>query len=249
MQPYWRHVKELLEPLTYLVKDGDPDGAELYFTVSTNRKQSKKSSDLVALVGRHQPIGNTDIRHRLGTILQKYCASLRDQVVPAGSWQSRPVARAATIYVLTDGKWAGGTNACDIIEDTLNVLKSLKCDRKQLGIQFISFGQDVDGLKRLEDLDDFGKLAHVELYVHVRYSLQMMRLTLLGISSTPRTLKAMSGRCYLARSIRLSTKKILIQRKKRNVQSRKSPTKHWCAWTFGALEMSDESKAFIPPSP
>ncbi|KAK4544429.1 hypothetical protein LTR36_004320 [Oleoguttula mirabilis] len=70
MQPYWPHLKELLEPLTYLVKDGDPDGAELHFTISTNSVQSKKSKELITLVDHHQPMGDTDIEHRLGNLLQ-----------------------------------------------------------------------------------------------------------------------------------------------------------------------------------
>ncbi|KAK5121454.1 hypothetical protein LTR85_005287 [Meristemomyces frigidus] len=163
MQRYWPHLRELLEPLTYLVKDGDPDGAELHFTISTKHVQSKRSKDLVALVDSHRPMGDTNIEHRLGNILQEYRGKLRDQTVPAGSSQPGRTVRPATIYVLTDAVWAEGNNAKGIIEETIRVLQSLSCDRKQLGIQFISFGQHLDGLRRLRELDEFGKLPHIGL--------------------------------------------------------------------------------------
>ena len=158
MQQYWQHVKTVVDILAYLVKEGDPDGSELYFTKSAKSVQSRMSSDLVNLVTKHSPLGKTDISVRLGKILQDKQQALYDQNAPAGSSVPCKSARPVTIYVLTDGVWEDGKDAKTPITNMIHALKKLRYDRKQVGIQFISFGQNKAGLARLQELDDFGKL-------------------------------------------------------------------------------------------
>lgn len=157
MRQYKDHVTTLLDPLSYIVKDGDPDGAEVHFTVSSIKQQSKKSSVLTSQVAGHNFGGRTDISGRLGRILRQYRVELD------GKREARQVMRPLSIYILTDGVWEGGKDAQPPIREIIAVLRKYGYERKQVGIQFISFGNDEEGLRRLDELDSFGKQADVGL--------------------------------------------------------------------------------------
>lgn len=154
MHAYRDRVIELFDPLAYLVKEGDPDGIDLRFAVSPKRKHSEKSSELTDAVKSHKFEGKTDISVPLRSILSGHCQELRARNPAAGSQSIRPI----SIYVLTDGVWAGGQDAKSPIRETVKVLQEFDLSRKQVGIQFISFGKNKDGLARLAELDDLEQL-------------------------------------------------------------------------------------------
>lgn len=190
MKPYKEHVTALLGPLIYTVKEYDPDGVEVHFTVSRSTQQSRKSGVLIDEVERHKFEGKTDISIRLGSILRKYRVNIDDHKT------KRQSARPMSIYILTNGVWEGGQDAQTPIRDLTMVLKHYGYDRKQLGIQFISFGNDGQGLQRLADLDQFGKQPDVDLYVGNSASPSVRKADVdLGISWIPRALLGTSGRC------------------------------------------------------
>lgn len=157
MNPYKEHVTTLLSPLVYTVKAHDPDGVEVHFTISSSRQQSRKSGVLIDEVERHRFEGKTDISIRLGSILRRYRVELDDHR------NRRQSKRAMSIYILTDGVWEGGQDAQTPIRELITVLKQYKYDRKQVGIQFIRFGNDDKGFERLAELDQFGKQPDVGL--------------------------------------------------------------------------------------
>lgn len=157
MHPYKEHVTTLLSPLVYTVKEGDPDGVEVHFTVSKSMQQSRKSRVLIEEVECHDFEGKTDISKRLGIILRRYRVNLEDKRMAHLS------VRPLSIYILTDGVWEGGRDAQTPMREIISVLKQYGYDRKQVGIQFISFGNDDEGLQRMADLDQFGKQPEVGL--------------------------------------------------------------------------------------
>jgi hypothetical protein len=151
--------------LSYMVKSADPDGIDLIFTISPNKYNSKdrfgrnSSSKLVRRVEdrKSELQGVCDISYKLNDILGSYESELKSQHYLRKN--SSPFAapkeiRPMSLYVLTDGNWDPDCDAERPIKRLAATLIELKCDPKQVGIQFISFGDDESGLEKLEHLDD-----------------------------------------------------------------------------------------------
>ena len=148
MKAHEAGVKRILGILAYLVKDSDPDGLELFFTCSKKKIKDKDPAKLVAGFAANKPGGLTDIRTRLTLIIDNYIKRF-DR-----NWFLKKVKpdRSLNIYVLTDGIWQSVTDLTPLIQ---RLIKKLSEDgRYQVGIQFISFGNDPDAIKRLNHLDD-----------------------------------------------------------------------------------------------
>lgn len=92
----------------------------------------------------------TNISIRLGLVLETYRQKLLSRNYPL-------LERPMNIYILTDGIWADGGDAETPITQMVEDLKRLGFRRRQVGIQFISFGNDSNALRRLELLDLLGK--------------------------------------------------------------------------------------------
>ena len=151
METHSAAVKRILSILAYLVKDSDPDGTELYFTGSMARVKSNKSSVLVDAFVRNRPEGFTDIRTRLTKIINKYIEALSN-THRARIMRAFKAPRSLNIYVLTDGIWQPGSDLSALIRRLVEAIKSnCQC---QVGIQFISFGDNLEALKRLNCLDN-----------------------------------------------------------------------------------------------
>lgn len=154
MAKHWPKVCEIVEALSYIVKGTDNNGIDLYFMVSeVIRKDIKKTTSLVKIVQnvkveieRTQP--TSDINVRLSRILDDYKTSLDNR----HWWNRKP--KPLSLYVLTDGIWEEEVNPEEPIRNAAEKLEQLKKDSQQIGIQFISFGSDVDGLRKLRELDD-----------------------------------------------------------------------------------------------
>lgn len=152
MQACWKELVDLYQDLIYMVKRKklDPDGSELQFIRSSDRKVSKKTSDLVKMVkdrkGKLQ--GESDFASRLDRILEDYCQRRR----------KHPNTRPISLYVFTDGRWQLGDKQLErvvrVIKRTVEFLEKEGANDKMVGIQFISFGNDVVGKERLRWLDE-----------------------------------------------------------------------------------------------
>ena len=148
MKAHEADVKRTLDILAYLVKDSDPDGLELFFTCSKQKFKEKNPSKLVAGFAKNTPRGLTDIRIRLSSIIDDYIKGFDRK------WYKKvfkPI-RSLNIYVLTDGIWQPNTDLRPPIRRLIDKLE--KNGQYQVGIQFISFGNNSEALKRLDDLDD-----------------------------------------------------------------------------------------------
>lgn len=175
-------ISTFVEVLSYMVKDKDPNGVDLYYFDS--REQStkcKKSRQLAKSVAAKNFEGLTTPETKLKRILDDYCTLLRDfnnrrrQYERRGPNSARSLfrsppmlPRALSVYVLTDGVWESPKTADgDYLKITLRKLihqvKEAGCGREQVGLQFIRFGDHLYGKQRLESLDLLGKDPDLKL--------------------------------------------------------------------------------------
>ena len=151
MEPHWKSLIRVFEALTYILKLVDPDGLDLSFTICRETlTKAKRTTSLVELVkSRSGKLkGTTDMNLRLSEILDTYQTELekpktffRKSVLPMN------------LYVLTDGIWEPNRDAAGPITNLVNKLNKLHKGRVQVGIQFISFGNDAEAIGRLNFLD------------------------------------------------------------------------------------------------
>ncbi|PVI06060.1 hypothetical protein DM02DRAFT_34015 [Periconia macrospinosa] len=154
MQHHWPDVKSTFGALAYLVKSKDPDGIEIRFTSSpTTTARNRNRAPLLSKLNSIGLGGHCDIGLTLGKILRdlgpKGPKSLSSRL---GLHKNEKY--GVTIYVLTNGIWRDGDDWLDGIVKPIKNLVAQGTEKRQLGIQFIQFGQDPEGTKRLEILDD-----------------------------------------------------------------------------------------------
>ena len=166
MKPYRDEVEMVLGLLWAMVSKHDPDGADLYIT--TDMKALKPRTDLRVLQELHsRPAKDApDMRHCFAQIIEKYQNQFgtRNYMSKLFHWKDTPVKgpRKLSLYVLTNGVWQTKTDLRQVIRTLVDHLIEHKLTNKQIGIQFIRFGNDERGMQRLEKLDSGLKLG---LYV------------------------------------------------------------------------------------
>jgi hypothetical protein len=154
MAKYWQELTSLVGVLAYIVKSGDPDGIEMYYTISDKSIKSKDSSVLVKSVQRTKPQGVSDIGMGLAAILGQYNLKL-EKTLGSTAVTAVDDIRPLSLYVLTDGAWQPDSDAETPIKDVVrNLLKQRKLNKKQVGIQFIRFGNNPASIAKLRKLDD-----------------------------------------------------------------------------------------------
>ena len=166
MKPYRTQVNMVLELLWAMVAKHDPDGPDLY--ISTDMKKLKPGTvDRMLQELNNRPAKDApDMRHCFAQIIENYqnrfgtwnitSRFLHPKTTPAKG------PRKLSLYVLTDGVWQAKTDLRQVIQTLVQHLIQHKLTNKQIGIQFIRFGDDETGMKRLEKLDSGLKL---DLYV------------------------------------------------------------------------------------
>lgn len=149
---HWEDMTELLGIIAYMIKSYDKDGIDLYFAHSNARHNGDTSSKLVTIVEKRkheEDLGYTDMSVRLEQILGEYANKLERH-----SRQSKAT-RGLNLYIFTDAVW---TPLCDIvpaIDKMVGEMVALNLPEKQVGLQFISFGDDAECLKRLKLVDNY----------------------------------------------------------------------------------------------
>jgi hypothetical protein len=158
MRQYWGEMCELFGILAYIVKESDPDGIEMYFTMSEKKHHSKNTTDLVdtAKARRNVLEGESNINVRLESILSEYNLKLQNQIalregrsIDARYKDVRPL----NVYIFTDAVWSSYSDPTPAIQNIVDSLVKLNDSSSRIGIQFISFGTDAKCLARLEHLD------------------------------------------------------------------------------------------------
>ena len=157
MKPYRNEVKMVLELLWAMVSKHDPDGADLYIT--TDMKALKPRTDLRVLqeLDSRPARDSPDMRHCFAQIIEKYQNRFgtRNWTSRLLHWSDTPAKgpRKLSLYVLTNGVWQTKTDLRQVIRTLVDHLIQHKLTNKQIGIQFIRFGNDERGMQRLERLD------------------------------------------------------------------------------------------------
>jgi hypothetical protein len=152
MAKYWDNVVNVFEALSYIVKGTDNDGLDLFFTISgrssTRVKETSKLIPQVKGQKRHSQEAKNDIDFRLTEILQP-----RTERLNKGGFFGIRKPKPLSLYILTDGMWDFEDAAQEPIINAVQKLSDARKGRKEIGIQFISFGNNTDALRRLEHLD------------------------------------------------------------------------------------------------
>ena len=152
MFPHCKNVLDLLSLLAYLLKDLSPDGLDIYFTQYRWKTISKKSTKIVAAADHVIYGGISDMRLRLYQILEEHKCKLSNTAAPAWPWFSKIIPqRPLSFYIFTDGKWQPN-EVGPVIQRLADGMRTNQLGKEQVGIQFIRFGDDLQGMKRLNDL-------------------------------------------------------------------------------------------------
>ncbi|KAI1260871.1 kinase-like domain-containing protein [Xylariaceae sp. FL1019] len=152
IQCHWKPVRTVLETLGMLVTGLDKDGVDLEFTIGAHKKEGIQrriprefghSMDEVRKA--YSPNDQTNMKHKLETIFDKYLHPYN-------------YTKRMTLIILTDGLWYGQDH--DDVERTIaEFLQTLKDKHNRMesrwcSIQFVSFGDDMQALNRLDRLDN-----------------------------------------------------------------------------------------------
>ncbi|KAI8947606.1 hypothetical protein F4801DRAFT_605249 [Xylaria longipes] len=162
MWDHWPDVKRTVHALSYLVKGLGPRGFKIRMTNSqmkTRRKNLKNLFEDNDLFDKHKPDKTHGGKCQMETILSAVLPSVVNKAATRGLrcplWKSGKI-EGVDVYILTDGVWdnppvgyddeAGGVDA---IETVIKILRRLDFARTFLSIQFIRFGQNHDGERRI----------------------------------------------------------------------------------------------------
>lgn len=173
-------VADYVDVLGYMVKRLDKDGIDLYYFNSSERiLGSKNSTKLVLSVRGHKFSGVSSPENSLVKTLDAYSKKIKafaseisaeqshgwKSHLPLSHFKAPKLPAPLSVYVLTDGVWQlGGDEDLErTIRDLIKNLHAAKCTRKQIGIQFIRFGNNPAGIERLNALDRLGRTPGLDL--------------------------------------------------------------------------------------
>ncbi|KAI0505226.1 kinase-like domain-containing protein [Xylaria bambusicola] len=169
MTEHWNHVKHAGDALTYVLKNVDPDGFEVHMTNggdSIKRKDRKGLFEAFGYFDTHCPradSGSCAMENVLSNILETAVTKALAQ--PSGFYLRRSgKIKGISVYVFTNGVWEKRRSRCgspreaggveNAIKSAVQRLQDAKKMRTFLSIQFISFGNDPEGRRRMDWLDD-----------------------------------------------------------------------------------------------
>lgn len=161
MRPHKADVADMVGLLAWILKDFDPDGIELRLAVADQGFNSKNSSSLVDSLTRSTFQATCNMAHCLGRIFEEYKERIRQH---APGFPARPM----NIYVLTNGIWQHRCEVEEQITDFVRFLIANRANRRQVGIQFVRFGEDEVGKARLRALDTLKQRDLVARFVFFR---------------------------------------------------------------------------------
>ncbi|KAK8139416.1 serine/threonine protein kinase [Apiospora sp. TS-2023a] len=180
MQNHRGEVGKLAKVLSYLMKHLDPNGVEVYFTSNPKQKficeTSTKVESQLSRCFSHGHNAHCQMEHTLDTVFK----DVKSKLLRSGEGQSSSSrhirdrltgakASGVSIYVLTSGVWdrseEGNCGVEKPIESLIAFMKTHELGRTEASIQFVRFGADARGIKRLTVLDD--KLPEKEANLHL----------------------------------------------------------------------------------
>ncbi|KAL6717939.1 hypothetical protein ACLMJK_004024 [Lecanora helva] len=160
MASHRNNLEGVVEVLSHIVAEFDPDGLDMFFTKSGSPiRKCKSPKTLMRRLKSSHFEGMSNMARGLSEVLRDYefrldnkvglRQKMSDRIGTSGRWRPR------NIYVLTDGLWQPGVDVRSVIEAMIEKLKQHGLAVKhQIGIQFIRFGNDLDAEQLLNYLDD-----------------------------------------------------------------------------------------------
>jgi hypothetical protein len=153
MKDHWDDVVSLFSVFAYFAKRLDNNGLEMYFTVSKDKQTFRDTTPAVSHLKSMRQSTYSNINIRLEQILRRYQTDLEHQKERRGSfWPRAKVVKPLSLYIFTDAAWPG-CDAVAPIEAMIEKQRQLQLPKEQVGIQFVRFGNDPTGIRRLEYLD------------------------------------------------------------------------------------------------
>lgn len=208
MLPHWEEVQESFRVLAYIAKSFG-DEIELRFTSSTECWKNKKTTLLLDLIRNKKPAGLSDMKEPFDQILDGYRTRQQDNDDrPKNRFWPAKSPRRLSLYVFTNGTWEDNIGVEKPIENMVKFLEERSKTARTVGIQFIRFGDDPEGIKRLNHLDRLP----LSMYVCLRKALESYYLSntnnpvlRTGTLSTQNRQMETCGKLYSALSINTST--------------------------------------------
>lgn len=163
MKQHSDQIEEAFQTLAYIAKRIDPDHLELSFVskphqIIKRRHSSGLTTELRQHLSKHVSVKGR-IESSLSTLITERIMRRLPHFLPVvGHF---PRLKPITIFVFTDGKWGEGvqlgSGLTTPINNLMQEMKSRGLNRTHVMFQFLRFGDDVEGMKHLAHLDDFGK--------------------------------------------------------------------------------------------
>jgi tetratricopeptide (TPR) repeat protein len=153
MRKHWDEAQKLIPTLAYIAKQVDVDGIEVYFTNSQAKKIRKSATDLERLIIETVPHGDEDVGSVLQSVLHEFESGLKSESLTLTRPKSSRGGRGA-IYIFTDAHLLRKDDIGSTIEQFAETCKQFGVKRQQVGIQFISFGNDPESLAKLRHIDN-----------------------------------------------------------------------------------------------
>ncbi|RGP72352.1 serine threonine kinase [Fusarium longipes] len=143
LRDYRENIAMTARVIGYTVKVTDTNGMDIFFSsASCSPQKCQSSSDVEkTIIGRHPVTGWCDMENCLRNVMKRVD---HDGMKPT------------SIYIFTDGIWNPTKNndgVKKIIDDAITSLIEKGKEPRHLMFQFVQFGHDENGYKRLDDLD------------------------------------------------------------------------------------------------
>ena len=172
MKQYTKDIESVVSLLAYILKKSDEDGLDIYFTQTSKKVNSKKSTKLSTSIYHEPCVGVTNMRGRLQNVLQEHINKFGTLISPPKTFLGRKPRpqpqRPLSCYILTDAKWQP-TDVGGFIKDLVQSMKAKSCPKEHVAIQFIRFGNDQASIKKLDELDHGLGLKAIGMYVDLVY--------------------------------------------------------------------------------
>ncbi|KAL9607532.1 MAG: hypothetical protein Q9167_007563 [Letrouitia subvulpina] len=154
---YRLQMRKVLELLARKVESTDSRGLDLYFTAPYRKLKRQKSNAILNAFDSTDLRDMPDMRSCLARILDEYQDKLgKPRIVgKIKNPKTTPFVgcRKLSLYVLTDGIWQPNVDLVQEIQTLVEHLAERKLTNKQVGIQFIRFGQNLQAIEKMKRLD------------------------------------------------------------------------------------------------
>jgi hypothetical protein len=137
-------VSKMADLLVYALKGFDSDGIDMHLSVARTKRTITKSSQLSQFLAKSSFMGQCNMAHCVGQIFEAYKEKISKKAKDL---------KPASIYILTDAIWQPRCEVDTQITDFVKFLVDQGQWSRQIGIQFIRFGNDESSRLRLEALD------------------------------------------------------------------------------------------------